>query len=72
MKETRIYETYDGWEKKVVLWHGASETFVLSSDVRINDSFKFFRRWKPYKEEKEINSWLSDVLQRAKDNGDLK
>lgn len=72
MRETRIYDSGDGWLNKVELWHGASETFVMS-DTRKEDKFpRILRRWKPYNKPEEIeNSWLPEIMQRAKDNGDL-
>lgn len=72
MRETRIYDSGDGWLHKVELWHGASETFIMSDTRKEDDIFRPLRKWKPYKKEVEKESWLSAELERANKNGHLK
>ena len=71
MRETRIYDSGDGWMRKVELWHGSSETFVMSEVEKENGLLSRIRIWKPYTREETKESWLSAELKRARENGDL-
>jgi hypothetical protein len=77
MRETRIYDSNDGWLRKDEIWHGASESYLISSTFKRNDCFSRVRRWQIQPKtfimgDPEKEGWLAKTLQRAKNNGHLK
>lgn len=82
--ETRIYDSYDGWERKIIIHHGGSESQIIydsrddwNKPKKVHNRRKFMPRTTPGDKEwrKDFNKVTSKVheeLEKARQNGDLK
>jgi hypothetical protein len=74
--ETRYYDNGDGWEHKIIIHHGASESYVIyDSEHGGWDCWNYEEKTKNFHDivvgNPKKESWLPEVLKRAKDIGDL-